>query len=267
MIRAIRAKLLMTISENWFLVITIGFLAVLNYEVLLNSGLLQARPDSQSLNQMLRFTLLINNFDIICQTWGLLLPIYLGCRIMADDYKSGQIYIALAGNPRRIRYLLGNWLALVLVLMLIMGIIVANYWLIASVLKITTVSSDFFTVMGTITMNMFVLLTITSAVASAGTTVSGIVGGLAALTFFNLSAYKTIPFMAGSTLEISMPARRVLAMLAPIQVVYAPSLARVSVLTHYIVSPYFFDSLLYWQVVYIPLVLAIGITVFAKRDL
>jgi len=267
MIRAIRAKLTAILADRWFLAIAITFVACLNYAVLLGSGLLQPRPETQALNQVLRYTLLINNFHITCQTWGLLLPIFLGCRILADDRASGQLYVTLTGNPRRARFLLGNWMALVAATLLIMAVVVANYWTLALTLKIKTVLPDFLVVMGSILLNMLVLLTITAAAASAGTVVTGIIAGLGALTVFNLAAYQSVPFIAGGNIAMGYATRRLLATLAPIQFVYAPSVSHAASLARYVVVPYVIGNMFIWQGVFIGLVLGLSLAVFQRRDL
>lgn len=267
MIKVINAKLAEIFSNRLFLAVILFLVFLLNYEILVNSGLLQPRLDAQGLNETLRYTLLINNFDIIFQTWGLLIPIFLGCQILANDKASGQIYVTLTGNPRRARYLFANWLSLVIVILIIFGIVVLNYWVLAYTLKIKTVLPDFYAVTGTILVNMIVLLTVTSAAASIGSMISGIIGGLAALTIFNLSAYQAIPFIVGSYYDLSTPVRRLLATLAPIRVVYSPLLARATALSRYVVHPFFPGGAWLWQITYIGIVGSLALIVFSKRDL
>jgi hypothetical protein len=267
MIRVINAKLTEVFGNRLFLAVILCLVLLLNFEILVNSGLLQPRLDAQGLNETLRYTLLINNFDIIFQTWGLLIPIFLGCQILANEKASGQIYVTLTGNPRRTRYLFANWVSLVIVTLIIFGIVVLNYWVLAYTLKIKTVFPDFAAVMGTILVNMIVLLTVTSAAASIGSMISGIIGGLAALTIFNLSAYQMIPFVVGSYYNFSTPIRRLLATLAPIRVVYSPCLARASALSQYIVHPFFPGGAWLWQLTYIGVVVSLALVVFNKRDL
>ncbi len=267
MTRAIRAKLAAILSDRWFLALTVLFVANINFQVLVVSGLLQPRPETQQLNQALRYALLINNFHSTCQSWGFLLPVFLGCRVLADDRASGQLYVTLTGNPRRARFLLGNWAALAGIVVLLMGIVVANYWALAFTLSIKTVVSDFTLVMGTTLMNMLVLLTITAAAASAGTVITGIIGGLGALTLFNLSAFETLPFMYGSSFYLSYPARRLLATVAPIRYVYPPSVEHLAGIERLIVPPYIIDNMLVWQLVFIGMVLAVSLVAFRWRDL
>ncbi|MCL6451028.1 MAG: hypothetical protein K6T75_07050 [Acetobacteraceae bacterium] len=267
MIRAIRAKFMAILTDRVFLALLVAFYAYTNYMVLAQSGLLQPRPGGEQLNQVLRYSLLINNFHISCQTWGLFLPIFLGCRILADDRVSGQLYVALTANPRRARFLLGNWAALAGITVLVMGVVSLNYWVLAAALEIRTVASDFFLVMGSILMNMVVLLTVTAAAASVGNVMTGVLAGLGALTLFNLAAYQSIPFVTGGGFDLSYPTRRLLMTLCPIKVVYAPSAVRLAAISQYIVTPYLIPNTYAWQAAFVCLALGAALLAFELRDI
>lgn len=257
-------KILTLLEDNIFKVIIVLFFIILNYNVFIKSGILS--DGNSDFNKILKYTLLINNFNIISTVFGLIVSVYIGSGLIGNDIASGKLYIMLTSFPRRWKYLMGNLLGLLITVTTFVVFILFNYFVCTVVLEVAVNVSDLAQCFLHIFLNMLVIMTVTaiSSIFILGRT--NIIIGLAELGIFNIYTYQKIPFV-DYPLILKIHTRQILACLAPITNVAAPSINSDGTLTRYTVAPLLFGNMVVYQMVFLMFVAFIGILAFKYKEL
>ncbi|KYH34426.1 hypothetical protein CLTEP_16590 [Clostridium tepidiprofundi DSM 19306] len=257
-------KILTLLEDKLFKFILISFFIVLNYNVFISSGVLSA--GSREFNQLLKYTLLINNFTIISTLYGQLVGIYIGTGLIGDDIPSGKLYIMITSFPKRWKYLLGNFLGLLLILLFFLLLILFNYFVCTTILDIVINYSDLVQCFLYIFMNMMVVMIVTAVSSIFILGKVSLIVGLIEMAIFNIYTFQKIPFF-GYQLNLNINVRRILACIAPITNVSAPSIYNDGSLERYMVTPILINNMFIYQLIFIFLILILGIISFEYKEL
>lgn len=261
--RIIKYKIRTLFENRFFIFIILAYFVILNYFVLQNSGILSI--GSGEYNSDIKYMLMINNFILISLLLGLLLSSYIGNGLIGKDIESGQLYVLLYSFQKREKYILGNWLGLVIVLLSVLLFTLFNYLVIALCLDIKIVINDLLTCFKDIFLNMLVVLTVTSVSSIYIKGKSSIMFGLFALLIFTIYTTGRIPII-DLTISMGNAARNILAMLFPIRMTYVPSINDVEIVSKAIVDPLGIHMSTY-QVLYLISILFLGKKLFDIKEL
>jgi ABC-type transport system involved in multi-copper enzyme maturation permease subunit len=257
-------KILTLLDDKLFKVLVIAFFIILNYNVFLKSGILS--DGSRDFNKILKYTLLINNFTIISTMFGQLVGMYIGSGLIGNDIYSGKLYIMLPSFPKRWKYLLGNLFGLIIIVTSFVLLILFNYFVSTTVLDVTVNYSDLLLCFTYIFTNIIVIMTVTAVSSIFIQGKASLVIGLIEMAIFEIYTYQKIPFL-DYALNMNISTRRVLACLAPITNVTAPSIYSDGTLDRYMVTPLMINNMFIYQIVFIVLILIIGVISFKHKEL
>lgn len=262
--KVVKYKILTLLEDRLFKVIVIAFFIILNYNIFLKSGILA--DGSQDFNKLLKYTLLINNFNIVSIIFGQLIAVYIGSGLIGNDISSGKLYIMITSFPKRWKYLLGNFIGLLTVVVAFVLLILFNYSVATIALDIYVNFNDLIYCIASILLNMLVIMMLTavSSIFILGKT--SLVTGLIGMGLFNVYTYQYIPFI-NTPILLEMKIRRALACLAPISDVAAPSIYNDGSLDKYLVKPFLLDNMFIYQIVFIIMILMIGMISFKYKEL
>lgn len=262
--KIVKYKIMSLLSDKIFLAMTIVFFLILNYEVLIYSGILSA--GSRDFNGILKYMLLINNFITSSTLFGLLVAIYIGTGLIGKDVSSGQIYVMLLSYSKRWKYLIGNWIGLIIITILLIGFIILNYFAISLVLGIKTVYSDLFICFRGIFLDMVTIMTVTAVSSIFLNGISSSIVGIVGLTIFNIYSAFRIPFV-NLPVVIGDVTRKLMVTFIPLLKIYAPSITDKGIINRYNIEPYIISNISLYQVVYITFLLILGSIFFKHKEL
>ncbi len=264
MIKIIKFKILSLIADKYFKYALILFFIILNYRILISSGLLTI--GNETFNQTLKYTLLINNIIYVSMTFGLLLSLYIGAGVIGKDVSNNQIFLILCSAPRRWKYFISIWSALILLLFIVLVLLVINYIIIAIPLDIKTNNIDFARVISGIYLNFAVIMTVA---AMASTFIRGYgsgVVGLLILVIFQIHTTEQIPLI-NVPLELNYHLKKFLVNIAPIREIYDYSITNTGVINRFVTTPLFINNFAAYQIIYIAILLLLSIIIFQNADL
>lgn len=264
MLKVAKYKILTLIDDKLFKFIVVAFFIILNYEVFLNSGMLS--DGSENFNQLLKYTLLINNFTITTTVFGLLIAIYVGSGLIGNDISSGKLYIMLTSFPKRWKYLLGNLLGLTIIIVALILLILFNYFVATTVLNVIINVPDLIECFIFMLINMLVIMSATAVTSIFLPGKTSLIVGIIELSIFNIYTFQSIPFL-NYGLNININIRRILACFAPITNVSPPSIYSDGNLSRYIVEPIIIGNMVEYQVLFITVILILGIVTFKHKEL
>lgn len=262
--KAFKYKIYALLSDKKLIGITILYFIILNVQTIINSGILY--QGSSSYNGILKYTLLINNFDIASIMFGMFVAIYIGTGLIGKDMETGQIYVILTASPKRHRYFMGNFLALLAVTACVVALMAVNFLLEAYALGIQVVASDLVRNLKDIMLNMTVIMTLTAVFSVFIKGYLSAFAGLAGLLLFNIYAYQKIPFIDESFNFGNVDIQNFLSNFCPVADVSAPSVVGHDVVAYYSRIPIIPNFSIY-QIVYIAVLLIIGNVIFERKEL
>lgn len=260
----VKYKILTLIEDRIFKYMILIFFIILNYEVFLNSGMLS--DGSEKFNEILKYTLLINNYTITSTIFGLLIGIYVGSGFIGNDIMSGKIYIMILSFPKRWKYLLGVICGLAVVITGFVFLILLNYFVSTVVLNVSVNIYDLIQCFTYILVNMIVVMIVTAVASIFFSGKASLIVGIAQMAIFNIYTFEKIPFIDYS-INISIKTRRILACIAPISNVSPPSIYNDGSLSRYIVTPILVNNMLLYQMIFIFFILIIGVIGFKYKEL
>lgn len=257
-------KILTLLDDKLFKIIVISFFIILNYNVFLKSGILS--DGSQDFNKILKYTLLINNFTITATVFGQLIAIYIGSGLIGNDISSGKLYIMITSFPKRWKYLLGDFLGLLIIVVLFVVLILFNYFVCTTVLDVSVNYTDLVQCFTYIFLNMLVIMTVTavSSIFILGKT--SLVIGIIEMGIYNIYTYQTIPFL-NYPIIMDIDKRQLLACFAPMTNVASPSIYSDGTLARYMVKPLLVGNMVAYQIIFIFFIILIGIISFKHKEL
>lgn len=264
MLKIIKYRLLSLMEDKIFVTFMVLFFMVLNYNVLVKSGLLSV--GSGSFNEELKYALLINTFTIFTSLYGLIITIYMAHDIISRDIKSGQIYITLLSFSNRGLVILGQWLCLVGVVLCFLFLIIINFLSLSFALDITVNYYDVILAFKDIFLNMIVLITLTVVASIIFQNIFSFIVPLTGLVLFNVYTYSNIPF-ANQHISLSNTMKSFLATLIPIKDIAPPSLVGTKYTSFFYVETLLLENINTYQILYVLIVLILGIVVFSRKDL
>ncbi len=264
MLKLFKYKMMNIFSDKFFLLLLGVYFLILNYTIFINSGILYI--GSSSYNAVLKYTLLINNFTLTSSIFGLILSVYIGSGLIGKDISSGQIYVMLSTYPKKWKYLIGNWFGLIGSLLIVIILMLINYFAITLALDVKIVFSDLLFTFRDIFLNMAVILTITSVASIVLKGFKSFIVGLAGIVLFNLYSAQILPII-NTQIMLSDTTRRLFANICPIAFSCAPSINNLGELTQYMVSPLLISNLTAYQIIYIGVILLLGIFMFNNIEI
>lgn len=262
--QSIKYRIVALMDDKFFIFITVLLFTILNYNVFIDSGVLSL--GDSSFNGDIKSTLLINNFIIVCSVYALLTSVYIGMGIFGKDIESGQIYIMLTSFPKRYKYYWGNWIGLVITIILVLILLILNFIMAALVLGVQSNINDIFIVFRDVFTNMLVLMTLTFVSSIHLKGYKSAIVGILGLAVFNLYAFLKIPFVE-AFISISTNSRRFLASLIPIVNITSPSMYNKLSSTYHDVIPFIISNKFIYQFLYIAVMLVVGQYMFKRKEI
>lgn len=265
MIKTLKYKLINYVEDNKFIVILLSYFIIFNYEIIVASGVLSI--GSGTYNLSIKRALILNNYSIVAITFGLILAIYLGAKIIGKDIETRQMYMLMTNVHSRIVYILLSWVSVVLYLLIIQSLFTINVLIISKCFDVELLFSELMLVNRDILFNMIVISTITSLFSVIFEGYMGCVAGLISLVLFNIHTYATIP-LANVELLLSDNFRRLLVNIAPIKNIKIMSSIDSGYSINFLApSPYIIESITVYQVIFTLIILGLTVFAFKKKDL
>lgn len=265
MLKIIKYKILNIVEDNFFKILIVFFFLILNYNVFMKSGILSV--GSREFNKSLKYALLVNNFLIFSNSFGLFISLYIGNGLIGKDISSGKLYITLVSCPSRTKYLIGNFVSLIIVIITFLVFIFCNYLICATLFDIEIMYHETLNCFLQLFVNMIVIMTITSIASLFMYGKTSLVAGIVALTLFEIYTFKCLPFLQ-YVFKLKLPIRRILACLCPMR--------NVSIITQYdlreivqdtMIHPYIINNMTLYQLVYILVIATVGILYFRRKEI
>lgn len=264
MSKVIKYKLNYLISNRLITVSIIILFLVLNFEAVINSGVLFS--GGTSFNADIKYQLLLNNYIIVSSFYGLLLSVYLGASIVGPDIQTGNMYILLSSYPSRIKYFLGTYLAVVSFATVLQTLLLFNIMTLFVVYQVSFVWSDLLICFTQNYLNTVVVLSVTGLasiyIKGHGASVVGLLG----YGFFNVYTYNELPFVKTTFIFDITKYKDILCNLFPITHILPPSYSYPEVIDYYRIQP-IIPNIYCYQVLYILFVLWLSCICFQHKEL
>lgn len=262
--KIIKYKLYVILGNKPFVVGFISYFVILNYFVLVNSGLLALGDESY--NYALKYALLINNFIYVSSIFGILISVYIGTGLIGKDIPNKQIYLILSSVPKRWKYLVSNWLALMIVLAGIVVFMIINYFAVAIPLQIAPSMVDFLRVFSSMYLNFAVVMTATAMGSVVINGYGSAIIGLIQLVVFEIHTTLQVP-LVNIYIEMSQTCRQFLVNIAPIRQTYDYSITSQGTINRYVTEPLLISNFGLYQIIFIFLLVIVGVVLFEKKEL
>lgn len=249
------------ISRGFLWYFTIFLFVFLNYNALVNSGVLLS--GGAEFNGELKYTLLTNNFLSVSSLYGLILAVYMGAGMIGPDLVSGNIYVILTVLSDKWKYYLYSYLSgLGLYFLTYLGLC-GNYMLLLQIFELPVRWQDFEYLFFGILLNAMVIYSVTALFSIFMKGYKSILAGLVGYSFFYVYTFNQIPFVNG---VLSVPISRFgnwLFLFFPMKHLLVPSVTDVMIIELYNHMPHYYQEGIY-QLVYCVITVCIGM-VFIKR--
>ncbi len=262
--KVIKYKLSYLLSNKIVIGGTVLLLLLLNFNVLIQSGVLISGGGIFNAEEKYRF--LFNNYIFVARGYGLLFAIFLGASIIGPDAKNGTLNIILSAYPSRIKFFLGTLIPCFCYMLFALTLMSVNMLLILWILEIPFVWSDFIPCLIGFPLNSLVILSVTAIGSIFLTGFKSVAVGLGAYAYYNLYMFNQVPL-----LEFSLPFdvtayRHVLCHFFPIVRVVGESYATEELLELSQLNS-FLPSIELYQIVYVFVLLIVACFLFHKKDL
>lgn len=251
------------LQNKVFIYITILLIVMFNYKIL-KCGILL--PIDEYFTVLTKYELLIGNYINMMNGIVFIVSIFLGVTIIDDDIESGKINIMLISFKKRWKYLVGNFIGIIIITFSVIIIITVNYLVYASIFKIGISFSDLINCNIKTILNMAVVTLVASLIALVFNKKLSIFITTIGLFIFNIYTYNIIPVIE-KQVYIKMHTRRLLAMLFPITHVYPESIYSCEFQSSCIVNPYIFDSIKNYQIIYIVVITLALVWCFDRKEI
>lgn len=245
-----------------FLILMLIYIILFNYRIL-TCGVFT--PEEYIPYAHFTYALLINNFHDILMGIGLVLTIYLGCNIVSDDVKTGRINIMLPSFPDRWKYLVGNYLGMIVILACIMLISIINYLILAVAIKIDISYSDLIIHTIKIFMNMITVLLVSSFITLLSNKKVGLLVAFLDLVIYNIYDIAIIPVI-NKSVNVTTGTRRILATIFPMTDIYPASIMAYEDVSYSIITPLLFGDMLLYQIFFIIVLTLVSVKVFKHKE-
>lgn len=262
--KVIKYKLNYLISNRLIITSVIILVLILNFEAIINSGILFS--GGENFNISIKYELLLNNYIIVASFYGLLLAVYLGASIVGPDIQTGNLYILLSSYPFRKSYFLGTYLAVFLFSSILQILLLANILILFVIYQVPFVWSDVLICFVQIFLNVLVVLTVTGFASIFMKGHSASIVGLLGYSFFNVYTYNELPFVKASFIFDITRHKDILCNLFPISAIFAPSYSSVDVIRYYCIQP-IIPNVYCYQIFYILLIVFLGCVCFKHKEL
>lgn len=264
MIKAMKYKLSYLFSNKYILYGTIILIFLLNFNVIIQSGVLLSGGGLFNAEQ--KYPFLLNNYILIARGYGLLFAIFLGASTIGPDSNSGNLNIVLSAYPSRKKYFLGSIIVCYAYMLFILALMEVNIILLLYIFEIPFQWSDLAVCTIQLPLNSLVILVVTAVGSIFMKGLKSIVVGLVAYCYHYLYIFNSIPILETTSVIDITQYRHILCHLLPITYVYGHSYAIDSVIERARLKT-IFPSIELYQILYVVIILVIGCILFEKKDL
>lgn len=262
--QVIRYKQYYLLSNRFVIISTIFLLCILNFQAVVNSGILFSGGGDFNTTQ--KYALLLNNYISVASFYGLLLSAYLGSSVIGPDIETGNIYIILTSYPYKTKYFLGTYISVLLYMALIQLLLLLDLVILFLVYDVSFLGSDIAFCFAKIFLNSVVVLSITgyASIYMKGHNAAFI--GMLGYAFFSVYTFNQVPFINTRFIFNVVQYKNYLCNLFPITHVLAPSYTDPEVIRAYGIQTLIPDTGIY-QCVYIFFVVLLSCYSFKHKEI
>lgn len=262
--KVMKYKLYYLISNKFVTISAIFLIIALNFQALLNSGILLS--GGSSFNGLLKYELMLNNYLLIASVYGLLFSIYLGSSIIGPDMQTGNIQVILTSCSSRPKYYLGTFFAVFIFMTAIQFVMLINIIALFLVFDAPLIWKEVFSCFVQNLLNGVIVLSITGLASIYMKGHSSAVVGLLCYTYFNIYMYNTIPFINTSFVFDVTRYRDILCNFIPIVHILPSSYTPANVTEAYSMRPMISNVSVY-QALYGFVIVSLGTLCFRYKEL
>lgn len=224
------------LGQRWFLYFTFFLLLFFNFSELFHSGVLIS--GGEGFNRNLKYELIMNNYAVFNQLYGILVAICLAAGLIGVDVKSKNIYVIFSAVHSKRKYYVISLLTGAFIYVVIHTFFSANCLLIMHSLSVQIIWAEFLTAYAKILLNALVYFTFTAFFSILLKGYRAIIAGILGYCYYYLYSYNMIPFVNGSVgFELSAY-KNILSCLLPVTNIYIES----------VTDPFVYQQMLLWPI-------------------
>lgn len=262
--KVIKYKIYYLISNKFVIISTVVLFLLLNFEALLNSGVLFS--GGSDFNRLTKYMLLLNNYIFVSCVYGLMFSIYIGSSIIGPDMQTGNILVLLTSYPSRIKYYLGTILAVFIFITAIQLLMLLNIYALLFTYDVSFIFSEVLECFVQSLFNSAVILSVTGLASIYMKGHSSAVVGLLCYAFFNIYTFNTIPFINTSFIFDVSVYRNILCNFLPIVHILPPSYTHIDAISTYGIRT-IIPNIYIYQLFYILIIVVISSLCFKRKQL
>jgi ABC-type transport system involved in multi-copper enzyme maturation permease subunit len=264
MIQVMKYKINYLLSNKLLTVFVPLLFVILNFEVIINSGMLLS--GGANFNADMKYQLVLNNYIVVISFFGFLAAIFIGSSVLGPDIQTGNLYIILSIYPSRKKYYFGTFIACVIYMLTIQALLLMNEMILMWIFDIQYLGFDIWLVFSQNILNSLVALSLTSLasiyIRGHGSAFIGLLG----YAFFSIYIFNIIPFTNTSLVFDITKYKNVLVHFFPITNIYGVSFTESWVSELYNAVPVF-ENIYIYQILYIVLLTGISAFLFSRKEL
>lgn len=257
--KVIKYKLADMMKNRLIQALVILFFAILNISIIISSY--DLTHGGMEFNRLSKYLILMSKFTDISNLLGLMISIFIGSCLIAEDIENGNIYILSTSFPKRAMYYAGSFIAMCILMFILIITILTNYIIIAAVFKVGINYKDLYYCFSSILINNMVIATITTVFSILYKGTIAITMGIFSLIVYNVYSFSRIPII-NMSIELGLTARKILAYLVPIN-----SVEIMTVYNNGIIERYNMVSQHAYQLIYISIIFGLGMIAFKRKEM